>query len=436
MAVIKPRRNTTHEIRLRVGTKLERFPGVRDKGVSRLIAARIEKLIYADAQGLPVPASILSWVRTLPTRHPTLYARLAQCNLVTPAMVERPNLLDLLHGAVQPGAGFAAAVKKYARHSSRALAIQRVRVLHPELYSVKPGKGGYFQTLVASGNAPVSTLLAVRKIERVLQACSMQHWEDLDAERLKQWLHQQRTTRTDFGITSSNIYLKAIRAFAGWCRVELGRLAEPNPFERLSLLNAAADVRRKRRVLSDEEIGRLIASAESGPTRRRLSGVDRAMLYRVAFTVALRAQELASLTPASFIETPAGMSVRVLARHSKRRREDVLPVPVGLAGILRPWLAIKPAGARLWPGSWHRGSAGMMRQDLAVVEIPYETSDGVADFHAARHTGITRSADHLSVTQLRTFARHAKVQTTQGYLHADADDLRQAVNQVRPTPRV
>jgi len=44
----------------------------------------------------------------------------------------------------------------------------------------------------------------------------LQLLEDFNAERLKQWLHRQRATRDDFGVATSNHYIKAMRAFAGW----------------------------------------------------------------------------------------------------------------------------------------------------------------------------------------------------------------------------
>jgi hypothetical protein len=155
-----------------------------------------------------------------------------------------------------------------------------------------------------------------------------------------------------------------------------------------------------------------------------LDGVDRAMLYRVAATVALRAGECASLTPDSFVRELGGMSVRVAAAYSKHRREDSVPVPVALADVLEPWLATKQAGKRLWPTAWHVNAAEMLRHDLLEAGIEYETEEGFFDFHATRHTGITRGSRVMRIDQLRVFARHAKIETTMGYVHTDAAELR------------
>ena len=121
----------------------------------------------------------------------------------------------------------------------------------------------------------------------------------------------------------------------------------------------------------------------------------------------------------------------IAAAYSKHRREDNIPVPAALWSVLKPWLKKKPAGERLWPGNWHEDAAAMLRVDLEAADIPYQADDGsYFDFHATRHTGITRGSKVMQVDQLRQFARHSKIERTMRYVHTDADELRERADRL------
>jgi hypothetical protein len=46
-------------------------------------------------------------------------------------------------------------------------------------------------------------------------------------------------------------------------------------------------------------------------------------------------------------------------------------------------LAGKAQGLPLWGGNW---AAPILRRDLKAAGVPYRTAEGVADFHALRHS--------------------------------------------------
>jgi hypothetical protein len=174
----------------------------------------------------------------------------------------------------------------------------------------------------------------------------------------------------------------------------------------------------------------------SWPPRKRLGVVkglnaeDRAMLYRIALTMAIRAKECARLSADSFIEGDDGLAVVIEAGDAKNRKEAIIPIPKSLADVLRPWLAAKLKETRLWPGLWYRQGAEMLREDLAAAKIDYETNDGYLDFHATRHTAITRGSRVFPILDLKTFARHAKLETTMRYVHTDKAQLREEVERL------
>jgi integrase len=208
--------------------------------------------------------------------------------------------------------------------------------------------------------------------------------------------------------------------FCQWC-VRTSRLPD-NPLSHVSKLREQVDVRHERRALADAELAKLIDSAEkSTEIVRELAGPDRAMLYRFAVGTGLRASEIASLKTDSLLLGQEPPVVIVEAAYSKRRQRDEQPIPTWLAERLRVWLAKRPGQPMLWvdpqvlwPGSWRRHAAEMLRADLEAAEIDYRDAAGrVFDFHALRHQYVSDLADagvHPRVAQ--SLARHSSIELT------------------------
>jgi integrase len=213
-------------------------------------------------------------------------------------------------------------------------------------------------------------------------------------------------------------------------------------------LNAEADIRKQRRDLAIDEAVRLLdATRRSRQEHRGLSGEDRYFLYAVAFQSGLRAGELASLTPASFVLDLDPPFIRVHAKRSKRRKRDEQPIPRELAEALRLCWAGKPADQPVWPGTWRERACLMIGKDLAAARqawvaeagtdaeerqrrersdyLAYEDAEGRAlDFHATRHSFITLlvlSGVHPKTAQ--DLARHSTIDLTMNhYTHLRLHD--------------
>ena len=105
-------------------------------------------------------------------------------------------------------------------------------------------------------------------------------------------------------VATSNHYLRAVKSFARW--LANNHRTPSDPLKGLSPLNARADLRRERRALTQEESVRLLRAAQLGPMAFRMSGPLRALVYQLALTTGLRANELRSLTWSSFVlDSPA-----------------------------------------------------------------------------------------------------------------------------------
>ena len=298
--------------------------------------------------------------------------------------------------------------------------------------------------------------LSANRARRVAEACKFRTLGDLSASTVQ--AHIGEMSAAGSSVSTCNHHLTAIKGFARWL-VKDRRMGD-SPLAHLSGGNPATDKRHERRDLADDEVARLLEAACRGPARCGLAGIDRVMLYSVALRTGLRASELASLTPDSFVLEGASPSVAVEAAYAKNRREDVLPLHPDLARQLRPWLAGKDRNGLLWPGNWARLFKGgkMMQADLVLARaawigeaeeseeqekrqesdfLAYRDRQGrVIDFHALRHTFIsTLARSGVSPKVAQTLARHSTITLTMDrYTHVGLHDVASAMQSLPALP--
>jgi integrase len=268
------------------------------------------------------------------------------------------------------------------------------------------------------------------------------------------------------GIQAINNHLTAVKSLSRWLfRTERMRT---NPLMQVAKLNAKTDRLHVRRALSDEELTRLISVASDGPAwiwregnskdgeeycleTLTITGPDRAMLYRLAAETGLRAGELASLTPASFDLVDLDVAtVKVQAAYSKHRRDDLVPLRADFAQAVAIFIEGRPRSVRLF--NVPSRTADMLKADLLrarrawleEAKTPQErktredssfasSTDGsghVVDFHALRHTFITRLArSGVTPAVAKSLARHSTITLTMDhYTHTLIGDERAALN--------
>jgi hypothetical protein len=211
-----------------------------------------------------------------------------------------------------------------------------------------------------------------------------------------------------------------------------------NPVAGINRLNAETDVRHKRRALTPEEVSRLVESARhSGEVIQGYEGELRARAYLTSFFTGLRRQELGSLTPRSFKLEDAQPTLTVEAACSKHRRKDTLPMHAELVLLVREWVRGLGPNDLLFPRIERKKTWLMVKKDLERVGIPYETHEGIADFHAAgRHSHITALLRNgASLVETRELARHADVRMTMKYTHIGLQDQANALAGL-PSPKI
>ena len=302
------------------------------------------------------------------------------------------------------------------------------------------------------------------RIRKAFEGCQFSTWNDISASHLVAWLADQRM-RNVFGIKTSNYYQSAAKEFCGWMVKD--RRARQNPLSHLTALNAATDVRRKRRAVTEEEFKWLIHAAASGPCIQCVAGEERATLYILACWTGYRRKELASLTKASFDFNSTPPVVRVSAAYSKRKRNDSVPIHKAVVSHLEKWFASIPETPKNRPIFSLKTSTGklrrtskMMKLDLARARklwideakseseknqrlssdfLKYCDEDGLfADFHANRHTFISNlGRAGVSPKLAQTLARHSDPKLTMNiYTHVESADQASAIEQLAPPPSV
>ncbi len=261
---------------------------------------------------------------------------------------------------------------------------------------------------------------------RIIELTKARRVSDLSLSKALDALQSLRTEE-GFNQQTINHYVRAVKAFSRWLWKD--RRAREHHLAHLATSNPEVDRRYVRRQLTDEEAARVIQAAENGPKVMGMTGPDRAVLYLVALATGFRpGRELRLLTPERFDLDGDPPTITARAGYCKNKKQAVQPIPAALADRLRPWLDRKAPGKPVFEGMTHK-TAEMLRHDLEAAGVPYETSEGVADFYATRVSYISNLvASGASVKTCQTLARHSTPVLTIGvYAKASLHDIKGAV---------
>ena len=326
--------------------------------------------------------------------------------------------------------GEAGLIDKFAEHRRRPLAEHL---------------DDYRRHLAAKGDTDRHVQQTCDRIQILADACGFKWIGDINAEvlfeQLATWRRHGRAEpgrRKTMSIETANHYLRAFKAFTAWL-FKSQRIGH-DPLHHLSTLNPEPDRRHVRRSLSTQEFVHLVEVTQVNPAVVcGLTGMDRGMLYRLAAYTGWRASELASLTPESIdVEEQAATAA---AAYTKHRKRDELPLHSALVDQMQSWLATRPKGKPLWPGTWaqNRHGAEMLRADLKAAGIPYKDRAGrVFDFHALRGQFVTMLAmAGVALVRAQKLARHSTPNlTANNYTRLQLADLRLDVEKLPPPPEV
>ncbi len=293
----------------------------------------------------------------------------------------------------------------------------------------------------------------VSTITKTADECGWSRIGDIDSTRLAKEL--DRLAKQGLASSTLRDRLVIVKAFARFL-VEHRRLTF-NPLDGLKASDTKTlkrDRTIRRRALTDDEIAKLLAAADamgemvtttkryrarSGANQgeivegiRRIRVPHRSTLYRLALGTGLRVSEIKSLTPESFdLDAEGGPVVVVDAAYTKNKETAILPLARALADRLGPLIDRSEPREAIW-GCIPGNMAPIVAEDLRAAGIDHEGDGGRVDFHALRHTFITRLvASGVAPKQAQELARHSDIRLTmERYTHAGLAESREALERV------
>ena len=274
--------------------------------------------------------------------------------------------------------------------------------------------------------------LVMARINRIIEKAVIETLADIDIESVEQAM-DDIVEEDGIGHRTYNHYIQALDSFCNWM---VPKRISSNPIAGIERLNADTDVRHPRRALSVDEMRALMKSArDSNISIQCYTGDERARFYLLSFMTGLRRKELGSLNMRSFNLESEPPTITVEAAHSKHRRKDVLPLHLELVPEIRKWLKGMKPDEKLFPKLEKRRTWLCVKKDLERIGIPYETHEGIADFHAAgRHSHITGLLESgASLAETMELARHSDVRMTMKYAHLGMDTKAKALSSL-PSP--
>lgn len=277
----------------------------------------------------------------------------------------------------------------------------------------------YLDVLAGRDTSPEYRALVADYLARLAAGCRWHTLGAVTADSLTVYLGRRRDDpEIGNGPATLNSYLRVAKGFANWAARRYGLAS---PLEGLKPYPEAVDLRRSRRILTDGELAKLVEAARSCPAKGRahFRGPERAVLYLVAAYTGLRAGELAELTPADFDLGGDPPVVTVRARDAKNKEAEPVPLPAHLVDTLRPFLAGRGRGEKLWPGNWaaNRKQRDYLARDLARAKVAEFDREGErVTFHSLKRRYVVRLIDAgAKIHEVRRLARHKDVKTTLNY---------------------
>jgi len=259
-------------------------------------------------------------------------------------------------------------------------------------------------------------------LQRIIDGCGFKYWSEISGDKIIDYLDEQRDGGNGIGKRTYNGYIKAAKCFCKWIAKKLNTTSPIVYLEGLE--NEGTDKRHKRRAATVDELRWLLETTRQGPERFGLTGYERSLLYWFAVETGLRANEIRTLTVASF--NFADSTVTVDAAYSKHRRQDIQPLKADLQAALQKYLANKLPSVKAFYVT--DKTCDMIKADLADAKIDYvDGADCHFDFHALRHTYITNL--HKAPSRVaQSLARHKSSAMTDRYTHIKLHDERAALN--------
>lgn len=295
------------------------------------------------------------------------------------------------------------------------------------------------------------------QLKEVLRLARVYTVKMLTPEAVRKALHA--LAKNNLAPRTLNAYLGSVKAWMNWAVSE--QILPFNPIDCLKRYDQSVK-HRVRRALSDDELGRLLASAQEGPYRRALASKNKgtgrsitiklgrqaeladagrhiALTYRVLYETGLRKSEAKALAWSDLDLEAGTLTTRPEWQGNKSGKRDTLPLSPGLLETLKAWkqahianptdkvLCVNSRTLKIFNDDLV--AAGLATRDEKGKVHKADASGRTLDIHALRHTTGTRLvASGADIKTTQSLMRHATPSMTLGiYVHHDKKRMRDAV---------
>jgi integrase len=213
------------------------------------------------------------------------------------------------------------------------------------------------------------------RVRAIVEGCVFKTWGDITKSKVETYLG---TLSVEHG--THNGYIAAFKHFCTWV-VRDGR-AEYSPVQYVDRITMPQ--KEKRRPLAANEVNLLLQVTANARARYGLTGMERAVLYRLGIETGFRRNELAHLTADCFDLKKA--VVRLSAEFCKDRRDAIQPITMALASRLASFLADREPPNPVFVLRTPK-TARMIQADATEAGLPLMDDEGrELVFHSLRHT--------------------------------------------------
>ena len=272
----------------------------------------------------------------------------------------------------------------------------------------------------------------IRFIEVIIQSCGFRYANDVNTDAVNRFVVDLR--RSGKSTRRINAFLTAVKSLTRWLTTH-GKLPA-DPLVSVKKGNVKTDRRHERRPLTVEEFRWLTSTTYNSPTRYKMTGQERALLYGIAVQTGLRANELRHLTVSQcnlYRDQPTVTCKAKSAKNSKDAHQHLKPET---AQELRELIATKSPNIPVFKMPHESKVAEMLRADLddarqawigeAVCDLEEQArrreSDFLVykdaqtrrlDFHALRYTtGAWLATAGVHPKKIQRVMRHSSITLT------------------------
>ncbi|MHC4290563.1 MAG: tyrosine-type recombinase/integrase, partial [Planctomycetota bacterium] len=237
----------------------------------------------------------------------------------------------------------------------------------------------------------------ITRVIKISESCKFIIPTDINGEAIKNFMFT--LSKSGKSPRTVNKYLTSFKSFTIWM-LKTGRLTA-NPIEYIQPMKEKKT--RFRRPLTAQERQALLDTTIQAEKHHGLTGYERTLIYRLEYTTGLRWNAIYTLERRDFIIESNKPSVTIREENNKSRKQLTLSLGPDLAEELNDYFKLKHPTAKAFEGMYKSGGAKMIKADLKLAGIEYKNENGVADFHAQRHTFGTMLAQYNvpPVTRLR-----------------------------------